>query len=264
MPVVYVALEGLGGIGKRTTAMELHSKQLCPHQLRFWCRDIHLLTGGGVDLLGSEILTLLGKGPVVTIDTLNQASPGADENTSQDMGRIIANSKRLAAAVSGLVILIHHAGKNRTQGLRGHSSLHAAMDVVIEVATLDSKHKTWTITKAKDDSSDVKRDFDLVAYTLRQDEYGDAITSCAVQQTVHATALKLKLPTGKHQKAALAALRNHLQQSGTAVDYKSALLLVAAVLEVPATKKGERAKDAVDALIRNHHLIINELGVSLA
>lgn len=263
-PVVYVALEGVGGIGKRITAMELHNKQFCPDQLRFWCRDIHLLTGEGIDLLAAEIVAAVGKGVVVIVDTLNQASPGADENTSQDMGKIIANSKRLAAAVAGLAILVHHAGKNRAQGLRGHSSLHAAMDAVIEVATVDGKHKAWSITKAKDDSSEVKRDFDLISYTVGQDEFGDPITSCAVQHTIHAASLKLKMPTGRHQKAALAELRSQLEQPGRGVDYKTALALVAAVLDAPEKKKGDRAKEAVDALIRDHHLVINEQGVCLA
>jgi len=263
-PVIYVALEGVGGIGKRTTAMELHSKQLCPDQLRFWCRDIHLLTGDGIDLLASEIVAAVGKGAVVIVDTLNQASPGADENTSHDMGKIIANSKRLAGAVGGLAILVHHAGKNRAQGLRGHSSLHAAMDVVLEIATVEGKHKTWSITKAKDDSSEAKRDFDLIPYTVGQDEFGDPITSCAVQHTIHAAPLKLKLPTGKHQKAALAELRNQLQQPGRGMDYKAAVALVASVVDAPAIKKGDRAKEAVQALIRDGHLILNELGVCLA
>ncbi|MCL9982953.1 MAG: AAA family ATPase [Erythrobacter sp.] len=263
-PVVYVVLEGVGGMGKRTTALELHSKQPCSDQLRFWCRGIHLLTGEGIDLLAMEVVAAVGMGAVVIVDTLNQASPGADENTSQDMGKIIAHSKHLAASVGGLAILVHHAGKNRAQGLRGHSSLHAAMDAVIEVATVDGKHKAWSITKAKDDSSDVKRDFDLVPYTVGQDEFGDPITSCAVQHTIHATPLKLKAPTGKHQKAALAELRSQLQQPGSGVDYNKALALVAAALNAPQDKKAERAKEAVQTLIRDGHLILNDLGVCLA
>lgn len=263
-PVVYVVLEGVGGMGKRTTALELHSKQLCSDQLRFWCRNIHLLTGDGIDLLASEIISAVGKGTVIVIDTLNQASPGADENTSQDMSKIIANTKRLAATVEGLAILVHHSGKNRAQGLRGHSSLHAAMDVVIEVTTVDGKHKAWSITKAKDDNSDVKRDFDLISYTVGKDEDGEQVTSCAVQHTVHAAALTLTEPRGKHQKAALAALRNQLQQPGRGVDYKTALALVAAALDAPANKKGDRAKEAVQALLSKGNLVLNELGVCLA
>lgn len=263
-PVIYVVLEGLGGMGKRTAALELHIKQPCPDRLRFWSRGIHLLTGDGVDHLATEIVAAVGMGAVVIVDTLNQASPGADENTSQDMGRIIAHSKRLAAAVGGLAILVHHAGKNRALGLRGHSSLHAAMDAVIEVATVEGKHKAWSITKAKDDSSDVKREFDLISYTVDQDEHGDPVTSCAVQHTIHAAALTLTEPRGKHQKAALAALRNHLQQPGRGVDYKAALARVAAALDAPANKKGDRAKEAVQALLSKGNLVLNELGVCLA
>ncbi len=194
------------------------------------------------------------------VDTLNQASPGGDENSSSDMGKIIASSKRLAAAVEGLVILVHHAGKNRSQGLRGHSSLLAAMDTVIEVS---KNPRSWSITKAKDDSSDLSRDFDLVPYKVGQDDDGMSITSCAVQQTAHLFPTRKKAPTGR-QKAALLELSNQLQQPGRGIDYKAALVLVAAVLNAPASKKGERAKEAMDALIRDHHLIINELGVCLA
>lgn len=263
-PVVYVVLEGAGGMGKRTAALELHSNKSCSDQLLFWCHEIHLVTGGGIDLLGSKIVEAVGSGAVVIIDTLNQASPGADENASQDMGKIIANSKRLAASVEGLAILVHHSGKSRAQGMRGHSSLHAAMDAVIEVCTVKGKHKTWTITKAKDDSSDVKRDFDLVSYTVGNDEDGEAITSCAVQHTVHTAFVTRKAPTGKHQKAALEQLRQHLQQAGQTIDHKLALALVANSLDVADGKKGERAKVAVDALLRDGHLLTNEGGICLA
>lgn len=261
-PVIYIALEGVGGIGKRTYAIELHSNQTCSDKLRFWCHDINLLTGDSVDLLAEKITAELGQGVVVIIDTLNQASPGGDENTSQDMGRIIANSKRLGASVGGLVILVHHSGKNRAQGLRGHSSLHAAMDVVIEVSTVNSKHKAWSVTKAKDDSSDVKRDFDLIPYIVDQDEDGDPITSCAVQPTIHAPTLSRKKPSGKNQRTALAATQGYLQQPGANASYKTILAVVASELE-DSNRKTERAKEAVDALIRHGHLVLNERGISL-
>ena len=39
----------------------------------------------------------------------------------------------LQATLGGLVLAIHHSGKDAGRGLRGHSSLHAALDAVIEV-----------------------------------------------------------------------------------------------------------------------------------
>ena len=261
-PVAYVALEGWGGMGKRTAALEVHSGQPCPSGLRFWDQDIHLLTGDGIELLASEVVSTVGTGAVVIVDTLNQASPGADENTSQDMGKIIANSKRLAAAVGGLAILVHHSGKTRAQGLRGHSSLLAAMDAVIEVATVEGKHKTWSITKAKDDSSDVKRDFDLITYTVDQDEDGGPLTSCAVQHALQARPPTRVRPTGKNQKAALTELQRLLPIPGQSIDYKAALDRVAAILTVAKPK--DRAKEAVDALIRGNHLILTAGALTLA
>ena len=70
---------------------------------------------------------------ICIIDTLNRASPGSDENASADMGKLLAAVKKLEAEIGGLVILCHHTGKDRSQGLRGHSSLHAAMDAEIEL-----------------------------------------------------------------------------------------------------------------------------------
>jgi hypothetical protein len=259
VPVAYVALEGQGGLAKRICALELHTKQPCDDQLRFWCRDIQLLNENGTDLLAFQIISTLSRGAIVIIDTLNQASPGADENSSQDMGKIIAAAKRLAAAVGGLVILVHHAGKNRALGLRGHSSLLAAMDAVIEV-TKEPAGRKWCVTKAKDDSGDVERDFDLVAHIVGQDAFGP-IMSCAVQQTIRPQGVKKARVTGKHQRAALAELQRQLTAPSQAMAYRTVLQHVASVLAT--AKPNDRAKEAVDALIRGGHLTLTDAGVSL-
>ena len=49
------------------------------------------------------------------------------------MGQIIAAAKELQTFVGGLVVLVHHTGKDASKGLRGHSSLQAALDAAIEV-----------------------------------------------------------------------------------------------------------------------------------
>lgn len=261
-PVVYVALEGQGGIGKRLTALEKHSAQACVDNLRFCIQGIQLLTGDGIDELAAEIVRTVGMGAVVFIDTLNQASPGAEENSSQDMGKIIASAKRLASMVEGIVVLVHHAGKTRERGLRGHSSLLAAMDAVIEVVN-DGGARSWRVTKAKDDSSDVFRDFDLTPYEVGQDIYGP-ITSCAVQQAAHVRAQKRREPTGKNQKAALLELRRVMTASDQVLDYTSVLTQVAAVLDDGKGRERDRAKESVEALIRDGHLVRTDGGLTLA
>jgi AAA domain/Primase C terminal 2 (PriCT-2) len=261
-PVVYVALEGKGGIGKRTLAIERHYGVDCPDALRFMLDGLNLLDGTGIEELSQALKLELGTGAVIFIDTLNQASPGADENTSAEMGKIIACSQRLAKDCDGLVILVHHAGKDRSRGLRGHSSLHAALDTVIEVRKSPAGHE-WCLTKAKDDESGISRDFDLVPYTVGRDDYGD-LTSCAVRQALQVRTPARKLPTGKHQKQALAELSRLLQSQDARLDYRTALINVAAVLDCPAARIHDRAKEAVDALIRDGHLLLNEGAICLA
>ncbi|WP_338466366.1 AAA family ATPase [Novosphingobium sp. ZN18A2] len=257
-PVVYVALEGQGGLCKRVTALAKHAKAPCSDQLRFSCGDLQLLTGDGIDRLADGISKSLGTGAVVIIDTLNQAAPGADENASQDMGRIIANAKRIAFQTGGLVVLVHHAGKDRSRGLRGHSSLFAAMDAVIEV-NKTTVGRQWTVTKAKDDRADQTFDFDLVSYEVGQDEDGEPLTSCAVRQTLHVKAKRKT--TGRNQKAVVAALRSRLQKPGETMIYTEALGVGAAALS--CSKPNDRAKEAVDSLLRGGHLRLTEGGICL-
>ena len=70
-------------------------------------------------------------GAVVFLDTLNRAAPTADENSSKDMGEILSAAKLLQSLINGLVVLVHHTGKDATKGLRGHSSLFAALDAAV-------------------------------------------------------------------------------------------------------------------------------------
>jgi len=66
------------------------------------------------------------------------------------MGNLIAAAKQLQSLGGGLVLLVHHTGKDATKGLRGHSSLYAALDGAIEVIKTDSRCE-WSVAKCKDD-----------------------------------------------------------------------------------------------------------------
>ena len=88
-----------------------------------------------------------GSGDVVVLDTLSRATPGSDENDSKAMGQIVAASKVLQECIGGLVLLIHHTGKDASKGMRGHSSLHAALDCAIEVRR-NGDHREWLVAKS--------------------------------------------------------------------------------------------------------------------
>ena len=87
---------------------------------------------------------------IIVIDTLNQSAAGCDENSNVDMSLIVSRAKIIADAIKGLVLLVHHTGKDASKGLRGHSSLNAALDVAIEVQAETVKTpRFFRITKSK-------------------------------------------------------------------------------------------------------------------
>jgi hypothetical protein len=126
----------------------------------------------------TDFAAVLPKGCILVIDTLNASAPGVDENGSVGMGSVLSGAKRLAQITEGLVILIHHSGKNEGAGLRGHSSLLAALDTAIFVSTKAGRC-TWTTDIAKGgkskDGAAVSGTFALNVVTLP-----DGVTSCVV------------------------------------------------------------------------------------
>jgi energy-coupling factor transporter ATP-binding protein EcfA2 len=175
-PVTYCALEGEGGIGKRIQAWSQHYDKPVPDALRFLMQPFSLLDDSDVSDLATAVQRAGGAGGLVILDTLNRAASGADENSSADMGRIIAATKRLQDMLGGLVLLVHHTGKDTSKGLRGHSSLFAALDGAIEV-TKAASGMQWTIAKSKDEMTGTLHRFRLEIVTVGLDDEHDEITS---------------------------------------------------------------------------------------
>ena len=174
--VTYVCLEGEAGMGKRVKAWSLHHNKPVPDALRFIMQPFDLRSND-VPGLAEAIVASGGEGGLVIVDTLSRAAPGADENSSVDMGKIIAAAKQLQILVGGLVLLVHHTGKDATRGLRGHSSLYAALDGAIEVTATDTR-RAWSVAKSKDDVTGDAHPFKLKIVTVDIDDEGNEITSC--------------------------------------------------------------------------------------
>jgi Mrp family chromosome partitioning ATPase len=174
-PVLYICLEGKDGLSLRVQAWEAHIGKRLPEGIRMIVQSFKLTDLSNV----RELAALIPSGAVVFIDTLNRAAPTADENSSRDMGEILEAAKLLQSLTGGLIVLIHHTGKDSSKGLRGHSSLFAAMDACIEVSRTDDARQ-WKVAKSKDGADGGSNSFDLEVVTLGIDEFGDAITSCVV------------------------------------------------------------------------------------
>lgn len=255
--VAYLVLEGEAGLKKRMRAWEIHNGREV-EQARFSVQPFDLKSPDDVTNLIASLKATLEPGAAVFIDTLNQASPGTDENSSTDMGLLISAAKRIMAAIDGLVVLIHHTGKDASKGLRGHSSLGAALDFSINVEHKRNSRK-WAIGKIKDGDDSRSHGFELVSIEVGIDEDGEAITSCAVkQQSIFKAARK---PTGKNQIIAYEAINVRLV--GGPLRQSEALDIIKQALldgEGPPTKSraASRAKEALEGLLDSEFLFEND------
>lgn len=70
------------------------------------------------------------------------------------------------------MVLVHHAGKDVAKGMRGHSSLFAALDAVIQVSRGDKNpdFREWRLAKAKDGHDSEAHAFALRVVDLGEDE----------------------------------------------------------------------------------------------
>ncbi len=208
--VVYLVLEGEGGLNLRVRAWENHKGHKLPNGMACVVQPFNLTTPQDL----ADMAAVIPAGAVVFIDTLNRAAPTADENSSKDMGEILQAAKALQASTGGLVVLIHHTGKNTAAGLRGHSSLVAALDAAVEVSRDGNAHK-WSVAKSKDGQDGHAHPFALETVTLNTDEHGDVETSCVVlAQAFEGGAKTHKL--APQAKIAIEALRRSIERDGVA------------------------------------------------
>lgn len=144
-PVVYVAGEGLGGLGKRIRAWKL------AHGWTGGSVPIHLLgeapqflRAADVGALQEAIADLSEPPALIIVDTLARSLVGGDENSAMDMGLAVAAAESLRTATGATVALIHHKPKG-ANGTRGSSALPGAVYTSIEVIKEDARPNVITI-----------------------------------------------------------------------------------------------------------------------
>lgn len=202
--VIYVALEGESGFKNRVAAWELENQRPLPSSMLMVMQPFQITNPSDVD----ELAATVPHESVLIVDTLNRAAPTSDENSSKEMGEILQACKRLQGLIGGLVVLVHHTGKDTTKGARGHSSLFAALDGAVEVTRLVNS-RSWSIAKAKDGEDGKDFSFELKVHNLGKDLDGDEITSCTIEQASPNIFVKPP-PQGAKQQSAFKALKGHL------------------------------------------------------
>ncbi len=224
-PVVYVGLEGVGGIGNRLKGLMLarwpdlivkkpalsnnDSEDMPMHFLLGESFRFALEDDQDTHRLIAAVSEMAIEKPLFIIDTLALAIAG-NENDNEVMAAVARQANHLSAATNGTVILLHHPNKGNENDMRGGSALRGAVDAAILISGDKDKGRAWTMTKTRDGEVGTGGAFDLVPVTL-DDASSDksAVTTCAVRERLDrnpAVATRNE-PTGANQKKLLDIMR---------------------------------------------------------
>ena len=202
--VVYLASEAPASIRSRMQAIKkfygctLENLAMVPVPMNFYNGD---QDASDVVEMVKTIEQIKGK-PVRLIigDTLARMSAGANENSGEDMGPVMARFDQVAAATGAAMMIIHHNGKDAARGARGWSGIRAHIDTEIEVTEKDGA-RSVTVTKQRELPS--KGDtiyFKLEVIEMGTTKFGSPATTCvAVHDLTLSEANPLRKPT-KHDE----------------------------------------------------------------
>jgi len=137
--VLYIAGEGVGGIGKRVKAwLENRGSGVTEKELPFYVLPtaVDFTSPTDVEKLKATIQQLEDKAggfSLIVVDTVARALLGADENSATDVGKFVKTCDVLKQSYNAALLGIHHSGKDGSRGMRGSSALLGAVDTSIQV-----------------------------------------------------------------------------------------------------------------------------------
>jgi putative DNA primase/helicase len=202
--------------------------------------------------------------------TRAKSSAPQSETTAATTGRTSQReaAKELQHLTGGLVVMVHHTGMDATKGLRGHSSLFAALDAAVEV-TREGDRKEWRIAKAKDGADGAAHPFRLEVVELPPDSEGEPVSSCVVRRDLNAADIaRVPQPQGGNQRLVYEGIRGLFKDGTTgkagapplrpSIELEAAVRAGAARLTCPTDKRTSRARAAITGLVARGVLGLND------
>jgi hypothetical protein len=246
--VLYVSAEGGGGMSKRLKAYsKYHDVDLSDTPIGIITVGLNL-PEGDADRVIDACARMKDRGchiRFIVMDTLNRTIGGADENSSQDMGKYIDAINRIGNATGAFILIVHHSGKDASKGARGHSSLRAAVDTEMSIKA-DGPIQLLTITKSRDGETGKPYGFRREVIQLGLDVDSDPITSCVALPADIKLAMSLKpKPQGKWQ-----ALVFNVVQDQNSKYTTPELLQAVGVAQPPKSRWRDPCKRAILDLVQ--------------
>jgi hypothetical protein len=154
---------------------------------------------------------------LIVIDTLSRALCGGDENSSKDMGAIVAATSHLQET-GAHILWLHHTPLAADERMRGHGALLGAVDTTLHVAKTTDGVRTATVMKANDSEEGVTISFRIDSVTIGTDEIGNTTTAPIVMPVdgVERRQAGRHLLRSKAARVALHALEEAIAEAGEA------------------------------------------------
>lgn len=143
--VVYLVAEGVTGVRQRVRAWERVAGATMTG-VQFLPVAVQLLSPTDRDAFAALVAELAPA--LVVIDTQARVTVGADENSAQDMGRLVAAADAIRENTGACVLLVHHEARSGDT-LRGSTALEGAAHTLIRT-TKDGPTVRVDCTKQKD------------------------------------------------------------------------------------------------------------------
>jgi len=249
--VVYIAGEGSRGITNRIEAFKRRFAANIgdvPFEVVSSTLDLRRENGDRqqlVELVNS--LKLSERPGLIVVDTLSRAFGGGDENSSADMTGFVANCDWVRDRTGCHVMLVHHSGKDKSKGGRGHSSLLGAVDTELEITRADDGLRTLRVTKQRDGVDGQTFAFRLEPVELGTDQDGDPVTSCVVVPADAPPPQAKRYSLNPRHRLALENLDDLLAREGKPAPASSHIPNGAVVVPIDRWRDHLRAAGVLDA-----------------
>ena len=211
--VLYIAGEGVGGMGKRVRAWEAWHGKHDTANLYVLPTAVNFRDEADIARLKCTIDSIGEQFTMVVVDTVARALLGGEENSATDMGLFVDACDQIKAHTGSALLAVHHAGKDTAKGMRGSSSLLGGVDAAMSITNFDGI-VTLKVEKQKDAEPIGDMNFEMVPVATIDDQSIVMVEVGADEVKDKKRKNKAAPPLTTDQQFALEALQNAIIDAG--------------------------------------------------